>query len=98
MKILLTGLLKRKWKKNKMKYELSLKIEGDEVIKGVRINFIGENDIEVIPDTVSTKKDSSPKGESLVEENKKKPNSLKSKSVIETSEEVKPPEEMDAVF
>lgn len=82
-----------------MKYELSLKIEGDEVIKGVRINFIGENDIEVIPDTVSTKRDSSPKGESLVEENKKKkPNSPKSKPVIETSEEVKPPAEMDAVF
>lgn len=88
-----------------MKYELSLKIEGDEVIKGVRINFIGEDGFEILPDVVNTKpkEKSSPKGESLVEddkllEKKKKKNLPKSNAVIETSEDVPPPSEMDQVY
>lgn len=89
-----------------MKYELSLKIEGDEVIRGVRINFIGEDGYEVLPDVVNTKrkstKKSSPKGESLVEEvneteekvvpKKKKNNAPKSSAVIENSTDEIPPE------
>ena len=73
-----------------MKYKVNIEVEGDETLKGIKIDFVGQTSKVTYLPIESTQEDS--KTESSIPKSPKRSNVMKSSKVKEVKEQPIPPE------